>query len=89
MVFGGAKYGWEIRYRKGGGTLWSLTSEKGVVRALMVLGREEAEKVISARSELSLGMNEIIEDAKQLHDGRWLWIRLTEPSDAQDIKRLL
>ncbi len=89
MVFGGAKHGWEIRYRKGGRTLCSITPEKGTVKTLIVLGREEAEKALSAKSELSPKTNETIEGAKQLHDGRWLWFRLTEPSDAQDIKKLL
>jgi len=88
-VFGGAKHGWEFRYRKGGRTLCSLTPEKGSVKVLIVLGREEAEKALLAKGELSLKTNKIIEEARQLHDGRWLWIRLIEPSDVQDIKKLL
>jgi len=43
-VFGGAKYGWEIRYRKSGKTLCSLTPEKGGVMVLIVLGKQESEK---------------------------------------------
>ena len=89
MTFGGAKHGWEIRYRKGGRTLCSITPEKGAVKTLIVLGREEAEKALSAKSELSPKTNKIIEDAKQLHDERWLWFRLTEPNDAKDTKKLL
>jgi len=88
-VFGGAKYGWEIRYRKSGRTLCSLTPEKGAFTVLIVLGSEEAERALSARGELSLKTNRIIEGSRQFHDGRWLWIRLMEPSDTQDIKKLL
>lgn len=41
------------RARKSGKTLITLTSEKGGVRVLMVLGTEESEKALSIRNELS------------------------------------
>jgi len=34
-------------------------------------------------------MYKLIENTKQLHDGRWLWIRLLTASDADDVKKLL
>jgi len=89
MIFSGAKHGWDVRYRKSGKTLVTLTPEKGAVRILIVLGKEESEKALSMRNELSPKMYKLIEDTKQLHDGRWLWIRLFETKDAEDIKKLL
>ncbi len=89
MIFGGAKHGWDVRYRKSGKTLVALTPEKGAVRVLIVLGREESEKALSMRKELSSKMYKLIEDTKQLHDGRWLWIRLFSAKDAEDVKKLL
>jgi hypothetical protein len=38
-IFGGAKYGWEIRYRRSGKTLCSLTPERGTFAVLIVLGK--------------------------------------------------
>jgi hypothetical protein len=89
MVFGGLKHGWEVRYRKNGKTLCWLTPEKGAVRVLIVLGKLESEKALSMRNELSPKMYKLIENTKQLHDGRWLWIRLLTASDADDVKKLL
>lgn len=89
MMFGGAKHGWEVRYRKSGKTLVTLTPEKGAVRVLIVLGKQESEKALSMRKELSAKMYKLIEDTKQLHDGRWLWIRLYATKDADDVKKLL
>jgi hypothetical protein len=83
------KHGWDVRYRKSGKTLITLTPEKSAVRVLMVLGREESEKALSMRNELSSKMYELIENTKQLHDGRWLWIRLFQTKDAQDVEKLL
>ena len=83
------KSGWDIRYRKSGKTLITFTPEKGAVRILMVLGREESEKALSMENELSSKMFNLIKNTKQLHDGRWLWIRLFQTEDASDIEKLL
>ena len=83
------KYGWDVRYRKSGKTLITLTPEKGAVRILLVLGREESEKALSMQNELSAKMYKQIGETKQLHDGRWLWVRLFNAEDALDIEKLL
>lgn len=75
-IFYGAKYGWTIRYRKGGKTLCSLFPEKGGFTVLVVLGKKESEKALSIRDELSSKIRMLFGDTEQLHDGRWLWIRL-------------
>jgi hypothetical protein len=83
------KRGWDVRYRKSGKTLVTLTPEKGAIRILIVLGREESEKALSMQNELSPEMYTLIENTKQLHDGRWLWIRLFQTKDVEDIEKLL
>lgn len=83
------KHGWNVRYRKSGKTLITLTPERGAVRVLIVLGREESAKALSMRRELSPKMYDLIENTKQLHDGRWLWIRLFQTKDAEDVVKLL
>jgi len=88
-LFYGAKYGWTIRYRKGGKTLCSLFPEKGGFTVLITLGRRESEKALSIRDELSSKIRKLLGDTKQLHDGRWLWIRLLTASDTEDVKKLL
>jgi hypothetical protein len=88
MIFD-KKHGWDVRYRKSGKTSITLTPEKGAVRILVVLGREESEKALSMRNELRPRMLKLIEDTKQLHDGRWLWIRLFQTGDVEDIEKLL
>jgi hypothetical protein len=88
MIFD-RKQGWDVRYRKSGKTLVTLTPEKGAVRILMVLGREESDKALLLKDELSLKMFDLIKNTKQLHDGRWLWIRLFQTKDAEDLERLL
>ena len=88
-VFYGAKYGWTIRYRKGGKTLCSLFPEKRGFTVLIVLGKKELEKALSIREELSSKIHELLGDTEQLQHGRWLWIRLFTTRDTDDIKKLL
>ncbi|MFQ5758928.1 MAG: DUF3788 domain-containing protein [Candidatus Bathyarchaeia archaeon] len=88
-VFYGAKYGWTIRYRKSGKTLCSLFPERGGFTVLIVLGKKESEKVLSMREELSSEINKLLGGTEQLHDGRWLWIRLLTTKDTDDVKKLL
>jgi hypothetical protein len=88
-VFYGKKYGWTIRYRKSGKTLISLFPEQGAFTALVVLGKKEGVKVAEILDELSSATRDLIGSAKQLHDGKWLWIRVLEPPHVEDVKRLL
>lgn len=89
LVFWGKKYGWAIRYRKGGKTLGYFFPEADAFSVLLVLGNKEAEKVASVASQLSASVKSVFENTEQLHDGRWLWIRvLTEP-DVASVKLLI
>ena len=87
-IFYGKKYGWTVRYRKGGKTLCSLFPEKGGFTVLIVLGKKESEKALSIRDELSSKIHKLLGDTEQLHDGRWLWIRLLTTNDTEDVKKL-
>ncbi len=89
IVFYGKKYGWTIRYRKNGKTLCSLFPEHGAFTVLVVLGRQEGEKSVEILDELSPATRELIGSGTQLHDGKWLWIRVLERAHIEDVKLLL
>ncbi|HEX7319714.1 MAG TPA: DUF3788 domain-containing protein [bacterium] len=87
LSVGKKDYDWTIRYRKSGKTLVSLMPEKNEFCVLVVLGREEVAKV----KTLKLGQytKGIFQNAKQFHDGKWLWLRPGSKTDLEDIKALL
>lgn len=89
LDFGGAKYGWSIRYRRSGKSLCTLYPEKGSFTILIVLGKKEVIEFREKISDFSEGFIALFNNARQFHDGRWLWIRVLEKSDAEDVKRLL
>ena len=83
------KHGWTIRYRKSGKTLVSLFPEKGAFTVLIVLGKLETEKVLAVMDQCNANVRTLIEEAEQLRDGRWLWIRVHRKGDIISIKKLL
>ena len=88
-MFYGKKYGWTIRYRKTGKTLCSLFLEKGAFTTLVVLGKKEADNILLVSDDFSPRVKTLIENTEQLHDGRWLWIRVLNVDDLNEIKELL
>jgi hypothetical protein len=80
-------YGWDVKYRKGGKTLVSLTPDEGRFTALVVLGQKEA----AGASDLELGahVRSVLAEARPLRDGRWLFVLVESERDVEDIERLL
>jgi hypothetical protein len=80
-------YGWDVKYRKGGRTLVSLTPDRGGFTALVVLGERESE----AARALDLGdhVRGVFDSARQLRDGRWLFVPVESARDVEDVERLL
>lgn len=67
--YGGARYGWQVRYRKGGRPLVSLFPEQDGFTSLVVLGRAEATKAEAILDRLSPAMQRLLGGTAQLHDG--------------------
>jgi hypothetical protein len=87
LVFWTKKYGWTIRYKKGSRTFGYFFPEKEAFSVLIVLGRKEVGKV--DLTKLNTKVKSIFKTTEQLHDGRWLWIRVLKKSDVESIKEFL
>lgn len=83
------KNGWEVKYRRSGKTLCALYPKEKVFTVLIVLGKKEVEEVTKAQSSLGSYISNIFKTAKQYHDGRWLWITVSDELVVGDIKKLL
>jgi hypothetical protein len=81
--------GWTIRYRRNGKTLCYLFPERNSFSALIILGKNEVEKVEARRNDLNPKTLDIFNNTEQLHDGRWLWIKEVEMNDFASFKVLL
>jgi hypothetical protein len=87
LSIGKKEHDWTIRYRRSGKTLVTLMPEQDGFCVLVVLGKEEIEK--TRQIKLNKYIQDIFKNAKQYHDGRWLWIRPKTKSDLASIITLL
>ncbi|MEW6223090.1 MAG: DUF3788 family protein [Chloroflexota bacterium] len=80
--------GWVLRYRRNGRALTTLMpGASGGFGALVVVGPSILEAALAAR--LSETTRETLEFAKPYADGRWLWLKVTEPPVVEDIETLI
>jgi hypothetical protein len=85
--FGGQKYGWNLWYRRSGKTLVSLYPQSNYFVAQIVLGKDHVEKAFPLR--LGKNVRTVLEETPQLHDGRWLFIKVRTEKDVKDLQELL
>lgn len=89
IVYWGKKIGWGIKYQRSGRTLVSFYPEKDCFATLLTLGKKEVEVFESIRKEINPAFVNVFDNTKQLHDGRWIWLRVYTIKDTSDIKRLI
>jgi len=87
-LFGGAKYGWSLRFKKSK-SFCTLIPEKGKFRILLVFGAEERKKVEILLPRLASHVAEDYEKSTTYHDGRWVWVNVDSKNVLNDVERLL
>ena len=85
----GRKSGWAFQYRRSGRTLCTLFPEEKAFTVLVTLGKNELARLEPQFAGLGKRTQEIVEQAHQYPDGKWLWIRVMEERDVEDIKTLI
>lgn len=86
----GGKYGiWEVKYRRKGRTLCAFYLKDGRFTVLVVLGKAERERFELLKTEFSPEIVELYTNTRQYHDGKWLWINVSDESLVEDIKKLI
>jgi hypothetical protein len=88
-IYYGDNYGWLVRYRKSKRTIVSLFPEKNSFSFLIVYGQKEIDKFSTLQSEFSPAIIEVFQKTKKLHDGKWLWVRVTDTTLVENLKKLI
>lgn len=89
IIYGGKNYGWNLRYRKGGKTLFSMFPEKDCFTVLLVLGQKEIGVYKDREDKFGESFKSVYESASQFHDGRWLWIKVHSVEGINDIEKMI
>ena len=87
FAFYGKNYGWAVRFRKTGKALLSMYPGEGSFTVQIVLGETPAKKA----SSLKLGKNvrNVLKNAHEFPEGRWLFIKVRWKRDLRDVQQLL
>ena len=52
-------------------------------------GKKEIDKFSAQESEFLPAVIDVFQNTKKLHDGKWLWIRVTDSSKFEDLIKLI
>jgi hypothetical protein len=86
-TWGPAKSGWNLWFRRNRKSLAAIHPQQERILIQVVLGKTSAERALQL--ELGAKTSQILRQAPQLRDGRWLFIPVTSESDVQDVEQLL
>ena len=70
-------------------TLCTLFPEEKAFTVLVTLGKNELARLDPQLADLGKRTQEIVDQAHQYPDGKWLWIRVLKERDIEDIKTLI
>ena len=85
--FYGRNYGWAHAYKARGRALVALFPDVGVLTALVILDDEQTRRALGAG--LSARVRAQVAKAEAIKEGRWLFVRVSEPGDVNDIETLM
>ncbi len=86
-TWGPKKTGWNLRYRCKGKALTAFHPQEERILVQVVLGKAQAECALTL--DLEEKVSKMLREAPQLRDGRWLFIPVTDETDAEDVERFL
>ena len=89
ICYGGKKFGVMVRYRKNGKTLVSIFPEKNKFAVVLVYGKKEVILFESQRETFSPFIVSTFDETPQLHDGRWMLIRLEDDTYLPELAKMI
>jgi len=78
-----------LRIRRGGKTLITLSLREGFFLVTVVLGKDERAKFDEQREDFGIEICNLYDEAHTYHDGKWLGIEMHDDTLVDDIIRLL
>lgn len=86
---GGKAWDYEYKYRRGGKTLCALYAREHCVGFMVILGKAERSKFEAERESYTKEVQEMYDQAKTYHDGKWILFEPTDTALFDDFMKLL
>lgn len=75
---GGKKWTYEYKWRRGGKNLCALYAKENCIGFMIILGRNERDKFETMKDDFSQEIQNIYDDSKTFHDGKWIMFELKD-----------
>lgn len=86
---GGKAWTYEYKYRKGSKTLCTLYAKKDCIGFMVIFGKDERAKFEEKRESISDYIQNVYDEAKTYHDGKWVMFYPKDTSMLEDFIQLL
>ncbi len=86
---GGKNWTYEYKYRRGGKTLCCLYAKSRCIGFMIIFGKEERAKFEADKDAYAKEIQQVYEESKTYHDGKWLMFEPKDQSLFDDFMKLL
>lgn len=87
LKFYGRNYGWALGYSKRGKALISLYPGQGEFSVQIILNPSQVDEALD--QELAPDIKRVLKETPLIHEGKWIYIKITEDRQIADIEKLL
>jgi len=83
----GERYGWALRFRRGGRTMLAMYPNRSSLTVQIILGKAQ----VAAAREMGLPsrVSKVLESARDYPEGRWLFIPVRSQKAARELRTLM
>lgn len=85
--FYGKNYGWALNFQKSGKSFISIYPGNGIYTVQIILDKNQV--IDAMNSNITECAKGIISSTEEIHEGRWIYIKVTSERDINDIETLL
>ena len=86
---GGKAWKYEYKYRRGGKTLCAFYARENCVGFMIILGKDERAKFEAEKETYSKEIQNLYDETKTYHVGKWFMFQPTDTTQFDDYIRLL
>jgi len=79
----------ELKFRRGGKTILAIYIREDRFDFLVIFGKTEREKFEEQRNNFSKKIQNIYDDSKTYHDGKWMLIPIADLETLEEVKKMI
>ncbi len=83
----GQRYGWALRFQRGGKLILAMYPNRGQLTVQVVLGR--AQVTMATAMHFSPNISKVLRAAKDFPEGRWLFVPVRSRQSAREMRSLI